>query len=212
VGGGCCPPDSIEVSVFRANGDCQMDINYEGTALGVYVMEPTYFDVKKSGETITSVEVKDVEFPRSNSEFPGIVFFGLDTTTFPDGIVPPVRYGETDKDRAVDTKNAFMHSDSAEYNTTYDLATKMDLKVAKYQREYPMSLENADKACMRCELSSSDPKRTVGPILIGVVTVPGNTTLEVPEEEGGDAFQCPAAGDTGVTIYGTELSPHFGAD
>ncbi len=189
-----------------------MDINYEGTGLGVYVMEPQYFDVTKQDEVITNVQVKNVQFPRGNDKFPGIAFFGLDTTTFPDGIVPPIRYGDTDKERAVDTKNAFMHSDSVEYNTTYDLATKMDLKVSKYGRVYPMPLESADKGCMRCELTSADPKRTVGPVLIGIVTVPGNTTLNIPENEGEDAFKCPAAGDTGVTIYGTELSPHYGAD
>jgi len=220
VGGGCCPPDSIEASVFRANGECQMDINYEGTALGVYVIEPQYFDVKKSTkvvdgvevEVIEDVQVKDIQFPRSNSKFPGIVFFGLDTTTFPDGIVAPVRYGETNKERAVDTKNAYMHSDSAEYNRTYDVATKTDLNTPKYALLYPMSLESPDANCTRCELSSSDPKRTVGPFKIGIVTVPGNTTLDIPGPEEESAFLCPAAGDTGVTIYGTPLSPHFGAD
>ncbi len=212
--GGCCPPESIEVSVFRADGDCQMDINYEGTALGIYVIEPQYFEVKKDKQTdaVLDVQVKDVKLPRSNAEFPGIVFFGLDTTTFPDGIVPPVRYGDTEKDRAIDTKNAFMHSDRAEYNRLYDEATKMDLGMSKYALVYPMPLESANTGCTHCELSSADAERTVGPFKIGVVTVPGNTELKIPGDEETSSFVCPAAGDSDTIIFGTPLSPHRGVD
>lgn len=213
VVGGCCPPESIEVSVFRADGECQMDINYEGTALGVYVMEPEYFEVTKDdNEVVTNVEVKKVEFPRSNDEFGGIVFFGLDTTTFPDGIVPPVRYGETEKDRAIDTKNAFMRGDSAEFNRMYDPVTKMDLGTSKYAVEYPMSLESKNTSCARCELSAASPTRTVGAFKIGVVTVPGNTELAIPGDEETDSFVCPAPGEAAAVIYGTPLSPHRGVE
>ncbi len=190
-----------------------MDINYEGTALGVYVMEPEYFDVTKdkATEAVLDVEVKKVKLPTSNAKFPGIVFFGLDTTTFPDGIVPPVRYGDLEHDRAIDTQNAFMHSDSAEYNVAYDAATKMALSGPKYAREYPMPLESTNPSCERCELSSSDLQRTVGAIKIGVVTVAGNTQLDIPGKEESRPLVCPAEGEEPL-IFGTPLSPHRGVD
>lgn len=190
-----------------------MDIAYEGSALGVYVMEQEYFDVTKDNAgVVTNVEVKNVKFPRSNDEFPGIVFFGLDTTTFPDGIVPPVRYGNTEKDRAIDTKNAFMRSDSVEYNRLYDDETNMDLGTSKYGLEYPLPLESANETCERCELSSRDAARKVGPFKIGVVTVPGNAELALPGEEEDREFVCPAPGESEVLIFGTPLSPHRGVD
>jgi len=192
-----------------------MDVNYEGTALGVYAIELEYDvtepDPENPGKK-KSVRVEKVKFPRSNSEFPGLVFFGLDTTTFPDGIVPPVRYGDTEKERAVDTKNAFMHTDDPEYNVAYDPMTGLPLGRSKYQVEYPMPLENANDSCERCELSSRDSGRSVGAFKIGVVTVPGNTELEIPGEEEPDSFVCPSSGDPEGLIFGTPLSPHYGAD
>jgi hypothetical protein len=189
VAAGCCPPDAIEAKVFRASGNCQMDINYEGTALGVYVAETT------------------AKFPRSQSKFEGIVFFGLDTTTFPDGIVPPVRYGETDKERAVDTELGYQRSDDAMYNVILDEAG-MPTGENKYELEYPMPLENIKGDCAKCELSSRDPLRKIGPFKIGIVTVPGNTELELPGEDG-EEFICPAPGEA-AKIFGTELAPHYG--
>ncbi len=198
--------------MFRADGTCQMDINFEGTALGVYVVEPTYFSVQKQGDAITDVQEKPVVLPRSNARFSGVAFFGLDTTTFPDGIVPPVRYGNIAHDRAIDTKNAFMHSDDAEHNRLYDPEANTDLGVSKYALHYPMPLENSDHSCERCELSSADPKRSVGPFKIGIVTVPGNTELFIPGDEETDRFLCPAPGDPATILYGTPLARHFGAD
>lgn len=192
-----------------------MDVNYEGTALGVYVIETEYDVVEPNPADPTKnilVDVKKVEFPRSNSEFPGLVFFGLDTTTFPDGIVPPVRYGETEKERAVDTKNAYMHTDDPKYNVGYDPMTGLPLGKSKYSLEYPMPLENLNEDCERCELSSRDATRSVGVFKIGVVTVPGNTELQIPGDEETDSFVCPAPGDPEGIIFGTPLSPHYGAD
>jgi hypothetical protein len=199
VASGCCPPDSISIIASRVDGECVLDLDYEGTALGIYVSEPkvTAADSHALG--------KDVEYPRGPDKFEGIVFFGLDTTTFPDGIVPPVRYGDTTKPRSQDTKNGYMHSDDPAYNKK-DPVTQQ----TPYALTYPMPLINSEEDCTRCQLSMQDdqglatPDRTVGAFKIGIVTVPGNTEVEL------SAFSCPTGAEP--IQYGTDLTPHFGAD
>lgn len=196
---GCCPPDNISIVASRVDGECVIDLDYEGTALGVYVTE-TVVSAAPSGSL-----GKEVEYPRGNDKFDGIVFFGLDTTTFPDGIVPPVRYGDTTKPRSKDTENGYMHSDDPIYNK--DAMTGQPT----YALHYPMPLMNEDKTCTRCQLSTVDdqglatPGKAVGAFKIGVVTVPGNTESDPLAD-----FRCPTGNES--VQYGTALTPHFGAD
>jgi hypothetical protein len=196
---GCCPPDNISIIASKVDGECVLDLDYEGTALGIYVSEPivTAAPSKALG--------KEVEYPRGPNTFEGIVFFGLDTTTFPDGIVPPVRYGDTSKARSKDTTNGYMHSDDDTYNK--DATTNQPT----YALHYPMPLLNEEENCVRCQLSAVDElgtdvaSKAVGPFKIGIVTVPGNAESDPLTD-----FRCPA--DDQPIQYGTELTPHFGAD
>ncbi len=195
LGGACCPPENVSVVASRVDGECVLDIDYEGTALGVYVTEVTV------SSAASDALGEEVSYPRQNERFEGIVFFGLDTTTFPDGIVPPVRYGNLEKD----TENGYMRSDDEALNVDAD-------GQPVYARVYPMPTINLEPDCVRCQLSAVDdqgravPQRAIGSFKVGVVTLGGNA--ETPPITD---FRCPLPGGAPIQ-YGTDLPRHYGAD
>lgn len=75
----CCSPSAVKVTTQSlSDGSCSMRVEWDGPgALGMYILPP---------------EMKG-KIPRGWEDFEGRVYWGLDTTKFPDGFIPPVTVG-----------------------------------------------------------------------------------------------------------------------
>jgi len=92
---GCCPPDSILVTSAPVAGDCRITFDYEGTALNIAV---TYPGTESPGGPEDWACAEPGQCATT-----GLIYWGLDTTEFPDAITPTVDYGTSENPRGVDT-------------------------------------------------------------------------------------------------------------
>jgi len=176
---GCCKPDSIEVRTWRENGECKMEIDFEESAFGVYITSP--------GATI----------PRKQEKFEWLTYWGIDTTTFPPAINPPVLYGIDELDGGEDSKIASIKSNAS--GKEDDPFWKRVGLPENTSAEYPLPVTTDDG---RVSLE------TVGAFVVHVVTLGGNGELTVGEvDDAGKAI--PGRGFRCGETYGS-LPLHYG--
>lgn len=192
---GCCDPSAIRVRVRNLNNECTLDVDWEGpTAPGVYVSQP------------------GIDVPRvaGGADFDGVVFWGLDTTTFPDMIAGPVAYMEP-QPRSTDTNLA--RYKSPDYPTPLDnIANPTDAYVEELrtlQEDMNMEVLAAGRAPLQTwTLDNLAPGQAV-PIDITVVTIPGTISMTLANGAADGPLTCPEVPGDEI-VYGT-LPRHFGA-
>ena len=199
---GCCDPSAIRVRVRNLDGTCSLAVDWDGpTAPGVYVAQP------------------GIDVPRvaGGADFDGIVFWGLDTTTFPDMIAGPVEYdqpAERSRDTELARHKAPIYPTPLDtvYNPDQGFLDDLAAEVTAMNEEIDMAGRTRLPNWVFDEAGA--PVLQAGapiPVEVTVVTIPGTIKLAMPDDAAGNGpLECPAVpGDE--EIFGS-LPRHFGSD
>lgn len=138
----CCSPSAVKVTTQSlADGTCSMRVEWDGAgALGMYVVPP---------------EMKG-KIPRGWNDFNGRVYWGLDTTKFPDGFIPPVTVGKIprnaeDSKIAKDKEPIEGSGDTIPYLTSGDVGPLLGMPVVVAVVTVPGTLYFDEMEMLECD-------------------------------------------------------------